>query len=334
MMSRAQPPGHLVVTFEVSDRSRAIIAETLGSTAAVVYLSDVDEGARPVVLRHAGAILAHNTAAELEPGELPLIRGARLLQFTSAGVDWVPLKDLPPELPVACNGSASAEPMAEHALAMALAAAKRLFVEHHNLQRGEFNQFARNRMLQGGTCGILGFGGVGVATARLMRCLGMRIHAINRRGSSDDEPVDWIAKPDRLDQLLEASDVLVIAVSLTHATEGMISARELALMKPEAILVNLARGEIIDEAALFAHLKAHPRFTACIDAWWIEPVRHGRFDMAYRFLDLPNVIGSPHNSAGGGAWRDVSLRRAVANCRRALEGGTPLHLIGPEERMM
>jgi phosphoglycerate dehydrogenase-like enzyme len=331
-MSPAPAPGPLVVTFEVSDRTRAIIAETLGGVAEVVYLGDVDEGARPVVLRHAGAILAHDTAKELEPDELPLIRGARLLQFTSAGIDWIPLKDLPPGLPVACNGGASAEPMAEHALAMALAAAKRLFVEHHNLRRGEFNQFARNRMLHGGTCGILGFGGVGVATARLMRCLGMRIHAINRRGSSD-EPVDWIGKPDRLDELLKASDVLVVAVSLTHATEGMIGAPELALMKPEAILVNLARGEIIDEAALFAHLKAHPRFTACIDAWWIEPVRHGRFDMGHPFLDLPNVIGSPHNSAGGGVWRDVSLRRAVANCRRALDGETPLHLIGPEERM-
>jgi phosphoglycerate dehydrogenase-like enzyme len=331
-MIPAPAPGPLVVTFEVSDRTRAIIAETLGGATEAVYLSDVDEGARPVVLRHAGAILAHDTAKELEPDELPLIRGARLLQFTSAGIDCIPLKDLPPELPVACNGGASAEPMAEHALAMALAAAKRLFVEHHNLTRGEFNQFARNRMLRGGTCGILGFGGVGVATARLMRCLGMRIHAINRRGSSD-EPVDWIGKPDRLEELLEASDVLVVAVSLTHATEAMIGARELALMKPEAILVNLARRDH-RLAALFAHLKAHPRFTACIDAWWTEPVRHGRFDVGHPFLDLPNVIGSPHNSAGGGVWRDVSLRRAVANCRRALEGETPLHLIGPEERMI
>jgi phosphoglycerate dehydrogenase-like enzyme len=326
-------PGPLVVTFEVSDRSRAIIAEVLGGVSEIVHLRDLDEGARSVALRHAGAVLAHDTGTELAPDELSLIRNARLLQFTSAGIDWIRLKELPAELPVACNGGASAEPMAEHVLAMTLAAAKRLFVEHRNLRRGEFNQFAHNRMLQGGTCGILGFGGVGVATARLMRCLGMRVHAINRRGSSE-APVDWIGTPDRLDEMLKTADVLVIAASLTQSTEGMIGSRELSLMKPEAILVNVARGEIVDEAALFRHLQTHPRFTACIDAWWIEPVRHGKFEMGRPFLDLPNVIGSPHNSAGGGVWRDVSLRRAVANCRRALQGETPLHLIGPEERMM
>src|SRR5205814_6916261 len=118
-----------------------------------------------------------------------------------------------------------------------------------------------------------------------------------------------------------------ISAALTQATAGLIGARELGLMKEDAILVNVARGEIVDEAALYAHLVAHSRFCAGIDAWWVEPVRHGRFTMAYKFLDLPNVIGSPHNSAGGGAWRDEYLRRAVANCRRALLGETPWNLI-------
>ena len=78
--------------------------------------------------------------------------------------------------------------MAEHALAMALAAAKRLFIEHANMAQGAFNQFTPNRMLAGGVCGVLGFGGIGIATARLMRALGMRIHAINRRGASASRP--------------------------------------------------------------------------------------------------------------------------------------------------
>ena len=223
--------------------------------------------------------------------------------------------------------------MSEHIVALALAAAKRLFVEHANLKKGEFNQRSANRMLRGGVCGILGFGNVGVATARLMRAFGMRIHAINRSGVTDD-PVDWIGTTEQLDEFLAAADVLVICTALTQETEGLIGARELGLMKEDAILVNVARGEIVDEAALFAHLTAHPRFSAGIDAWWVEPVRHGRFTMAYPFLDLPNVIGSPHNSAGGGAWRDEYLRRAVQNCRRAILGDTPWNLIGLDERML
>src|SRR5580704_633744 len=223
--------------------------------------------------------------------------------------------------------------MAEHIVALVLASAKRLFSEHANLKRGEFNQRSANRMLRGGVCGILGFGNVGVATARLLRAFGMKIHAINRRGASDEQ-TDWIATPDRLDDVLRIADVLVICAALTTTTQGLIGGRELDLMKEDAILINVARGEIIDEAALYAHLVAHPHFFAGIDAWWVEPVRHGRFAMGHPFLDLPNVIGSPHNSAGSGAWRDEYLRRAVQNCRRAVLGESPWNLIGPDERML
>jgi phosphoglycerate dehydrogenase-like enzyme len=278
-------------------------------------------------------VLSHDTSKELLSHEIPLIRNARLLQFTAAGVDWVPTRDLPRELPIAANKGGGAEPMSEHILAVALAAAKRLFVEHASLKRGEFNQRSANRMLRGGVCGILGFGNVGVATARLMRAFGMKIYAINRSGRSE-EPTDWIAMADRLDEMLSVADILVISAALTTATKGLIGARELGLMRENAILINVARGEIVDEAALYQHLVAHPHFFAGIDAWWVEPVRHGSFAMGHPFLDLPNVIGSPHNSAGGGAWRDEYLRRAVQNCRPAILGETPRNLIGADERML
>ena len=327
-------PDTLVVTFPQDAKGRPFIDDALGGTAEVAYLADIeDDQVRAAALRGATAVLARNTAKELRPHEPALLGNAKLIQFINAGVDFVPLKAFPAGVPIASNGGAYAEPMAEHALAMVLAAAKRLLVEHEALKAGTFNQHKRNRTLAGGVCGILGFGGIGVATARLMRAVGMKIHAINRRGASD-APTDWIGTPADLDTLLAAADVLVIATPLTPATLGWIGARELGLMKPDAILANLARGEIVDEAALFAHLQAYPRFQACIDAWWVEPVRHGSFRMDYPFLTLPNVIGSPHNSASVPGTGETGLRRAVANIRRALAGETPLYLVDADQRMM
>ena len=134
--------------------------------------------------------------------------------------------------------------------------------------------------------------------------------------------------------LLAAADVLVVSAPLTQRTRGMIGAAELALMKPDAILVNLARGELIQEAALFAHLQTHPAFYACLDAWWIEPVRHGTFRVDHPFLSLPNVIGSPHNSASVPGNVEAALRHALANIRRVLAGNAPHNLTGSDERML
>ena len=330
-MELNRPP--LVITFELSDRRKAIVADALAGASAVVYLTELDETARAEALRNTGVLLTVNTSKELRSGEAKLLVGARLIQFMIAGVDFIRLGELPEGVPVATNGGGYAESMAEHALAMALAAAKRLILEHENLKRGQFNQFKRNRMLAGRVCGIFGFGGIGAATARLMRGIGMQIHAINRHGRTDQQ-ADSIGTPERLNELLETADVLVISAPLTRATHSLIGAAELRRMKDDAILLNLARGEIVQERPLYDHLVKHPSFTACIDAWWIEPVRHGEFRIDQPFLNLPNVIASPHNSEQGDGAHDLSLRRAVENCRRALTGETPLHIIGLDERLM
>ena len=96
--------------------------------------------------------------------------------------------------------------------------------------------------------------------------------------------------------MLAAADVLVIALPLTTATRGLVGARELGLMKPAAILVNVSRAAIVDEGTLYRHLRENPQFCAGIDAWWHEPGAGTGFSTGYPFFDLPNLIGSPHNS--------------------------------------
>ena len=102
-------------------------------------------------------------------------------------------------------------------------------------------------------------------------------------------------------------------------------------MKPDAILVNVARGAILDEEALYTHLKSHPNFMVGIDAWWIEPFIYGTFRMDYPFLDLPNVLGSPHNSAIVANVLMSAIRQAAENTKRFLKGEQVRGIARPED---
>ena len=242
----------------------------------------------------------------------------------------MPFADLPSHIIVASNPGAYAAPMAEHVMAMTLALAKRLLIENQKLRNGEFDQFTPNRSLAGMTAGILGFGGIGRATARLMRAFGMKIYAINHSGTSP-EPTEFMGTLGDLEHVLRASDVVVISLPLTRATKGLIGKDELAWMKPDAILVNVARGAILDEEALYNHVKSHPAFLVGIDAWWIEPLLHGTFRMEYPFLELPNVLGSPHNSGVVPGVLMGASRQAVDNIQRFLKGEQVVGLVRRED---
>ncbi len=313
------PGRSLVVTFKARPEQRAFLAGALADAADIVFLQDVPEGERQKVLGDAEVILSWNIAREIAPFRAAVLRRATLMQLVSAGADHIPFADLPPQVTVAANTGAYAEPMAEHVMAMSLALAKRLCVQNEKLRRGEFDQLSPNRRLAGMTAGILGYGGIGRAAARLMRAFGMRIYAINTSGRSY-EPADFVGTLADLEPVLRESDLVLVSLPLTKATRGLITSEQLGWMKPESILINVARAAVIDEEALYLHARSHPGFLLGIDAWWVEPFAQGAFRMEHPFLELPNVLGSPHNSAVTADSLRTGALRAAENVRRYLRG--------------
>ena len=324
-------PPCVLVAHDPPPEQRAAYRQELGSRCELIFSADLAPADRADARARARVLVAQNPRVEITAGDVAAMTSLGFVQLLTAGVDHVPLHLFPRDLPVASNAGTFAGPMAEFALAMTLAAAKRLPVEQREMRDGRFNQFVANKTLDGAVCAILGFGGVGRAAARLFRALGAGIHAINRSGETD-EAVAFIGTMTELETVLRAADVVVISLSLTAATAGRIGARELGWMKDEAILVNVARGEIVDQDALYRHLVDNERFFACLESWWIEPVRHGEFRIDHPFLDLPNVIAAPHNSASVPGAHAEAVRRGARNVRRWLDGQAPENLLGADER--
>ena len=309
----------VVVSYPVDEEYARINTDVLSGEASVSFLRQVPETERPAVLASAEALIGWNPGKELPDGALERAPQLRFIQLLSAGADSVDFRTIPEAVPLAGNVGAYAKPMAEHVMAMTLALIKRLPQRHAELARGEFNQAEQLLTLDGATCAILGFGGIGSATARLMRAFGARIYAVNTSGRTAED-VDFVGTLADLDLVLTAADVLLVSLPQTKNTRGLLGARELSLMKPTAIIVNVARGAIIDEHALYDHLRANPHFYAGIDAWWHEPSGGASFSTDYPFFNLPNVLGSPHNSGIVAGVLPGAARRAAENVCRFLRG--------------
>lgn len=311
------PDRTLLVASRIADDDRPIVEEEVAGAGRALYLADLAPEQRADALRQAGAIVALAIGREFRDGELALLQGPKLLQLLSAGADHVPFAKLPESLTLASNVGAYAEPMSEYVIAAILFFMKRLREGHEDLRRGVFDQRTLGRSLNGATIGIVGYGGIGRAVMRRARAFGSRVIGVNRSGRSP-EPPDFLGTMDALEDVLRQSDAVVLAIPLKRETRDLIGARELGWMKPDAILVNVARGEIVEETALYEHLVANPQFCAAIESWWVEPIRHGEFRIKHPFLDLPNVIGSPHNSALVPGYQRHALRCAVENAARFL----------------
>ena len=308
------------ITFSASERERRVIHSVLDDIADILYLSELEPKARTSALETAHVLMSRSFAgSEINIQEIGQLKKTRLIQLIFAGVDKVPLAAIPDDMVVAGNAGAFASPLAEHVLAMTLCLAKSIMPRHFQLVNGNFDQTGYVKELRGGICGIIGMGGNGAAIAGLMKGVGMAVHGINRSARSSF-PLDFMGTPGDLDAVLQRSDVVVLTVPLTRQTTNLIGRRELELMKPDAILINVARGKVVVQEALYDHLKATPSFGAGIDTWWSEPGDPRGFKLDFPFFDLPNLVGSPHNADDVPGAMTAATKIAAENIRRFLEG--------------
>ena len=243
----------------------------------------------------------------------------KVLQSMSAGVDFIDFSAIPPRVVVCSNAGAFGEPIAEHVFAMILYFGRNLVRNHDLVRGGTLDHPADGMFLRGKTIGIVGTGGIGHSVARVAKGFKMRTVGINTSGRPV-ENFDAVWRMDHLDDLLKQSDVVVIALPLNVKTRHLITAQKLGLMKEDCILVNVARGGVIAQDALYAHLKAHPRFRAGIDVWWWYPKKGEKFSLDYPFFDLPNFLASPHNADAVPEAMGLGQEHAFENVIRYLDG--------------
>jgi phosphoglycerate dehydrogenase-like enzyme len=162
---------------------------------------------------------------------------------------------------------------------------------------------------------ILGLGAIGTEVARIARAFGMRTIAVNRRGGSESPHVDEVHGPDRLHDLLGRADAVVVTMPLTAETRGMLDARAIGRLRPGAILVNVGRGGVVDEAAMIEALRAGRLAGAALDVFAREPLPSDS-----PLWDLPNVLISPHTAALSLREDERIVELFGENLRRYLRG--------------
>jgi D-3-phosphoglycerate dehydrogenase len=232
----------------------------------------------------------------------------RMVSVWGTGTDHVDLSAAARHSIIVTNTpGVSAVSIAEHTLALLLAVARRIPQIDRATRAGEWPR-GRSIELHGKTCGIVGLGAIGRQFARLAAAIGMRVIA----WTPHPRPGDPIVP---LDELYRTSDVLSLHLRLSPDTEGLVGAPQFALMKPGAILINTARGAIVNEAALVDALSSRRITGAGLDVFATEPLPPG-----HPLTALDNVVLTPHCAGITPEALEAGLRMSVENIWAFLEG--------------
>lgn len=250
----------------------------------------------------------------------------KLVQLLSAGYDRVDIEAARSAgRPVCNNGGANAISVAEHAMMLMLTVARRVIWQHDNVSGGRWRgngPSPRMYELAGKTLGIIGLGNIGKKVAKRAQAFGMNVHYFDIVRLSEDREDQLNVRFRLLREILAECDVISLNLPLNESSQHMIGKAELELMKPTAILVNTARGPIIDEKALYDHLVAGRIFGAGLDVFDQEPTPPDN-----PLLKLDNVVLTAHFA--GPTWDNhvARFRNAFDNVQRVERGELPFWIV-------
>ncbi len=255
---------------------------------------------------------------------LDAISGVKLMQIPWTGIDKLNFDLLEKYSFTVCNSHSNAAPVAEMGMALLFACMKQIPSHDHAMRQGNWRRPGASdcempALLNKKRVGLVGYGAVGKKLARMLTCFDAEVTALASRPRKDGETV--VLGPDQLDCLCSRSDALMISAPLTPVTKGMIGTRQFDAMMRNAYLVNVSRGEIVDEEALYDALSNRQIAGAGIDVWYRYPSRGHSMSRPSRFPfeALDNVVMSPHR--GGLADGQLPhLADVVENLNRFASG--------------
>ena len=247
--------------------------------------------------------------------EYPAAPKLRLVQSVATGIELIDLAALPRGVAI-CNAFGHETAIAEYILMTMLVWSHRFreieddFRTYSSWRPSWVQSGVSHGEILGKTVGIIGLGRVGIEVARRAAAFGCRVIAANRSAREPGNGVERIFPLADLDRMLPECDYVVLCTALGPETEGLIDARRLSLMKRSAFLVNIARGAVIDEDAIYAALLGQTIAGAALDVWWQYPnaAEPERRPSRLPFHELPNVIMTPHCSG----WTDGMVKRRWA----------------------
>lgn len=226
----------------------------------------------------------------------------KMISVAFTGIDHIGVAECKEKDIMICNAAGySNQTVAELVVGMAITALRNLVEADRRVRNQETSAGIGGREIAGRTVGIVGLGKIGLTTAKLFQAFGAKVIAYNRSESEEAKALGIEYKT--LDEVLSMSDIISIHLPLNDSTRGFISAEKIALMKKDAVLINCARGPIIDNAALAEALKKGEVGYACIDVFDMEPP----IPADYPLLNCPNTFLAPHQ---GFISEESMLRRA------------------------